>query len=380
MRLGPLLASALICATTFALAQERPRGRRVTIAASGDALLHIKVVKSAEAHGWGRVFEGLAQSLSADEIGFVNLESPLVDDVRDVRSGSPPILGAPPSAARGLADAGVDVVGLANNHSYDQRAIGMARTIEALDRAGVIGVGAHADEARAYAHRIVERSGVRVAFLSYTERVNGGPGGRPPAAYVASYRNQEERLEDALHAAQREADVVVLGVHWSHDFIEEPHRSQRERAERWVEAGADLILGTGPHILQRVERLSSPRGDAVVAYSLGNLVSNQGKRFRHGRRISEAVHPALRMPETRDGVVLRTTFDVGERIAIGSLRATPLWTANNFWQMAAGEERDYDIRVTRWTDPDDPLARARREAVQKTLGDAVRVDPIEARR
>lgn len=379
MRFVPFVLSALICATTFAFAQQSDR-RRITIAASGDALLHIKVVKAAETHGWGRVFGGLKQALESREIAFVNLETPLVDDVRDVRTGSPPILGAPPSAASGLAEAGVDVVGLANNHSYDQRAIGMARTIEALDRAGVVAVGAHADEARAHGHRVIERHGVRVAFLSYTERINGGPGGRPPAAYVASLRNGEDRLEEALRAARNEADVVVLGVHWSHDFIESPRRGQRERAERWIEAGADLILGTGPHVLQRVERLPSPRGEAVVAYSLGNLVSNQGKRFRLGRRISDAVHPALRLPETRDGVVLRTSFELGSEVRVGSLRATPLWTANNFWEMAAGRERDYDIRVTRWTDPDDPLARERQRAVQQALGDAVEVDSIEAAR
>lgn len=379
MRFAPLVLSALVCATTFALAQERAP-RQITIAASGDALLHIKVVKAAETHGWARVFGGLKQSLDTREVAFVNLETPLVDDVRDVRTGSPPILGAPSSAARGLAEAGVDVVGLANNHSYDQRAIGMARTIEALDHAGVVAVGAHADEARAYGHSVIERHGVRVAFLSYTERINGGPGGRPPAAYVASLRNTEDRLDDALRSARRDADVVVLGVHWSHDFIDTPRRGQRRRAERWIEAGADLILGTGPHVLQRVERLPSPRGEAVVAYSLGNLVSNQGKRFRYGRSISDAVHPALRLPETRDGVVLRTQFELGSQVRVGSLRATPLWTANNFWEMAAGREREYDIRVTRWTEPDDPLAQARRAAVQAALGEAVVVDPIEAAR
>ncbi len=378
MRLVPLIISSLLCTATYVLAQGTPPARTVTIAASGDALLHIKVVKSANTHGWSRVFRGLQESIDASDIAFINLETPLVEDVREVRTGSPPILGAPSSAAQGLADAGVDVVGLANNHSYDQRAIGMARTITALDNAGVVGVGAHPEEARAYAHRIVERAGVRVAFLSYTARINGGPGGRPPAAYVATFRNHEEQLEAALRTAQADADIVVLGVHWSHDFVEEPHRVQRRWAAQWVEAGADLILGTGPHVLQRVDRVSSPRGDAVVAYSLGNLVSNQGKRFRHGRRISDAVHPALRLAETRDAVVLRTRFQISDRVSINSLRATPLWTANNFWEMAAGDERDYDIRVTRWTDATDPLTQARRAAVQQALGDAVTLEPIEA--
>ncbi|HJL44603.1 MAG TPA: CapA family protein, partial [Polyangiaceae bacterium LLY-WYZ-15_(1-7)] len=142
--------------------------RRVTVAASGDLLLHIKVVKAARDQGWDRVFRGLRQLLGPDEIGFANLETPLVDDVRDVHTGSPPTLGAPPEAAAALARSGLDVVGCANNHSWDQAAVGLARTVEALEAAGVVPVGAHVEEEAAYGHRVVERGGLRVAFLSYT--------------------------------------------------------------------------------------------------------------------------------------------------------------------------------------------------------------------
>ncbi|MEM9072481.1 MAG: CapA family protein [Myxococcota bacterium] len=350
-------------------AQDEPR--EVTIAASGDILLHIKVVQAAEARGWGRVFGALRELLPADAIAFANLETPLVDDVRPVATGSPPILGAPSEAAAGLAASGVDVLGCANNHAFDQRATGLARTMAALEEAGLVGVGADPEPDAAFGHAVVERNGIRTAFLSYTERVNGGPGGRPPAAHVASLR-EEGRLEAALAAAREDADLVVLAVHWSHDFVTRPRRGQRRRAHRWVELGADFIVGTGPHVLQEVERVTSPRGDAVVAYSLGNLVSNQGKLYRPGRRASPRAHEALRIPETRDGVILLPRFALeGERIVLRALAGRPLFTGNNHWDRVRDRETDFDIWIQALGSADEAHQEARLPAIQAALGPAV---------
>jgi len=349
--------------------------RQVSIDASGDLLLHIKVVKAAHAHGWERVFEGLAAAQDPRAITYVNLETPLTEEVRPVKSGSPPVLGAPPSAAAGLAAAGVDVVGCANNHSYDQLAHGMSLTVDALEEASLVAVGAGADEDRAFGHRVVERDGVRVAFLSYTERINHGPGSREPRARVAWLRH-EERFDAAIAAAREDADLVVLGVHWSHDFVERPLHVQRRKARAWAEAGVDLILGTGPHVLQEVERLPTDRGETIVAYSLGNLVSNQGQRWRPNRRISDAVHPALRLPETRDGALLRTRFTRRGERWVADVRATPLWTANNFFAWAADRRgTEHDIRVRRLADSPAEVQEARWSTIADTLGDEVRVDP-----
>ena len=341
----------------------------------GDVLLHIKVVKAGTAHGWNRVFEGLRDVIDDDDIAFANLETPLVDDVRPVATGSPPILGAPAAAAEGMAHAGIDVLGCANNHAYDQRAVGMKRTVSAIRAAGLEAVGADEDEDAAFGHRIVERDGVRTAFLSYTERINTGPGERPPSAHVAWMRS-EGRLEAALRAARADADVVVLAVHWSHDFVDRPRRGQRRRAREWIELGADLVVGTGPHVLQEVERVPSPRGEAVVAYSLGNLVSNQGKLFRPGRRASERAHQALRIPETRDGVLLRTRFRTENgRVEIASLQGRPLWTDNNYWDLARRTTTEYDIRVLPMAHASEAVREARLPAIRAQLGDAVELVP-----
>ena len=369
--LGCLLASGLAAPAGKAQAPDTEAHGEVSVAAMGDILLHIKVVEAARAHGWDRVFGALAALLPDDDVALANLETPLVDDIRPVRTGSPPILGAPGEAAGALARAGVDVLACANNHAYDQRAMGLWRTLEALRAVGLVGAGAGRSQEAAFGPRVVVRQEQRVAVLSYTERVNTGPGSLPPAAHIARIDGQE-RLLAALRVARERADLVVLAVHWSHDFVDRPRRGQRRRARAWIEAGADLVVGTGPHVLQRVERVPSPRGEAVVAYSLGNLVSNQGKLYRPGRRASPRAHVALTLPETRDGLLLRARFRVeAGRVTVASLRGVPLWTENNHWEHARGAARDRDIRVIPLAYADEAVLRARLPAIRAAVGPAV---------
>lgn len=359
-----------------AAAAPATEARTVTVAATGDLLLHIKVVQTARASGWDRVFEGIREASRPSDITFANLETPLVEDVLEVRTGSPPVLGAPATALPALVRAGVDVLGTSNNHAYDQQSSGLRRTVEAGRAEGLVMVGADVGRDAASAPAFLERDGLRVAFLHYTRRINRGPGERPPEAYVATLRD-EERFDAALTTARAQAEVVVLGVHWSHDFVERPSHWQRRMARRWIDAGVDVILGTGPHVLQEVEILESPRGQAVVAYSLGNAVSNQGQRYRVGRRPNPRVHPALMIPGTRDAVMLRVQMAAPAegRVTVASLEATPLWTDNNFWRRHAREESEWDVRVRRLAAMDDPTQTERLPAIQAALGDAVRVVP-----
>lgn len=344
---------------------------RVRIAGGGDLLLHIKVNKAAERHGWDHVFGALEPIFSEDEIAFANLETPLVDDVNEVRTGSPPILGAPAEAATALANAGVDVLGCANNHALDQRAVGLARTVTAVEDAGIACIGA-GDRETIWTPRVVHRGGLRVAFLSTTQRVNRGPGTREPEAFVACHRTDPERLMTAIDQAREVADVVVLAVHWSHDFAERPSRHQRRLAREWVDRGVDLILGTGPHVLQKIVRTTSPRGDAVIAYSLGNLVSNQGQRWEPGRRVSAAAHTAVRIPDTRDGLVLRTEFTkVDGQLELSRLEGVPLFTVNNYWAWWFERAVGHDIRVIRLADADEDVQQSRLPAIRAAIGDEV---------
>jgi poly-gamma-glutamate capsule biosynthesis protein CapA/YwtB (metallophosphatase superfamily) len=345
--------------------------RSVTIAGGGDVLAHIRVVAAARAGSWDRVLEGVREVVRESDVAFANLETPLSEE-RPVESGSPPILGAPPELATGLAAAGIDVLSIANNHAWDQWARGAERTVAAVRAAHMGAIGAGPTLEDAFAPYVIERSGLRVAFVGITERVNAGPGHSPPEALIARW-DDDARVAAAIERARAEADVVVVSIHWSHDFVERPNGRQRQRARLLVDHGADVILGHGPHVLHAVERMSSPRGEAICAYSLGNLVSNQGLRYRVGRRAAAGAHIATWLPTSRDGAWLRVEVtSTAGRIAIGRVEAVPLFTFNNFWDTERQRGLSPDIRVQRLAAVTEaPLRAERRPIIATTLTDTV---------
>ena len=354
-----------------------PAPRGVTIGASGDLLFHLKVIRSAREHvddgGARHVLAGLREVITEDEIAFANLETPLSTRI-DPETGDPPVMGAPAEFAEAVAAAGLDAVSVANNHSYDQMAAGLDDTLRALGGVGVGAVGASAEEGSTAGPLVIARDGVRVAFVAFTERVNRGPATRGPHVLVARY--EDALAQRVLERAREVADVVVLSIHWSHDFVDSPRIAQRQRARRLVDAGADLIVGHGPHVLQTVERFETPRGDAVVAYSLGNLVSNQGMRYWAGRRIPSNMHPAVVIPEVRDGAWLRTRFTLDEgRLSVRTLEAVPLWTRNNFLDVALHRADRLDIGVGPLRAASPELQAERRPRIAEALGDAVTLLP-----
>ncbi|MEZ4340956.1 MAG: CapA family protein, partial [Sandaracinaceae bacterium] len=244
--IAALLSVAL--AASFGRAQPAAT-RRVVIGGSGDVLFHTRVVAAAAANGgFDHVFSGLRTVISEDEIAFANLETPLSTDHAPMR-GDPPRLGAPPAAAAALNRAGIDVLSLANNHAWDQRVEGMVDTIAALDGSHIAHVGVGPDEDEAPGPVIIERTGVRVAFVAFTVILQGSPGTRRPAVRVSMW--DERRARRVLGEAREQADLVVASMHWGIGYRHDDRSEQRTRAAFLVEHGADLVLGHGPHVLQR---------------------------------------------------------------------------------------------------------------------------------
>ncbi|MBX3274800.1 MAG: CapA family protein [Sandaracinaceae bacterium] len=368
-RAALLLALGCLAAAVARGRAQPAAARRVVIGASGDVLFHTRVVASARASGgFDHTLSGLRSIVTDAEIAFANLETPLSTEHAPMR-GDPPRLGAPPEAAGALARAGIDVLSVANNHAWDQRAEGLVETVAALEAAGIASVGAAPDEEDAPGPIVIERAGVRVAFVAFTDVLQGHPGTRRPPLRVATW--DERRARRALERARARADLVVASMHWGLGYRHDDRSEQRSAAAALVRHGADLVLGHGPHVLQRVERVSSPRGEALVVYSLGNLVSNQGYLYRRGVRERSAELP-LREPATRDGVWLRAGLELRDgRVAIGGVEAIPLWTHNNHWDV---ERRRVppDVRVLPHRDVDDDALRAeRRAAIEAVLGPVV---------
>jgi poly-gamma-glutamate synthesis protein (capsule biosynthesis protein) len=239
--------------------------------AVGDVMLARSIGERILAQGPGAALVGLQQTLLSAELLAVNLECV----ISDVGEPAPKayVFRAPPAAVEALAGAGVDVVSLANNHAYDFGAAAVDDMLPRLTERGIVAVGAGANDAAAHAPAIVTRNGVRVAFLAYVDvPVEGG--GFDTRTWTAGPETpglawaEAGRIAEDVAAARQAAEVVVVMLHFGLEGRPEETASQRALARAAVDAGAALVLGAHPHVLQRTERYNG----GLIAYSLGNFV------------------------------------------------------------------------------------------------------------
>jgi poly-gamma-glutamate capsule biosynthesis protein CapA/YwtB (metallophosphatase superfamily) len=205
------------------------------------------------------------RALERADIAFGNLESPVS------RRGTPfeklYNFRGTPAALRGLArHSGIDVLNLANNHSGDYGTVALMDTVRGVERLGMKAVGAGRNLRRALRPQIVERLGLRVAFVGFSEVAPvefAATPDRPGTAWATP-----EAVTTAVHRARRRADVVVATFHWGVEKAAMESAAQQSLAAAATAAGAQLVIGAHPHVLQPLKR----QGSALVAYSLGNFV------------------------------------------------------------------------------------------------------------
>lgn len=282
-----------IAARAAALAQPKS----ATLLFVGDVMLARGVAFYTAREGGGDYrfpFIYVSSTLRAADLAVGNLEHPVSDRGRN--QGSEYSLRASPKAVEGLADAGFDLVSLANNHLWDWGADALEDTLSLLDAAGVAHAGAGMDERDANAPVLIDVKGNRFAFLSWTDLYPEGLEAKGDAPGISRFRADEAVAR--VRELANWYDLVIVLFHWGDEYQENANESQRRIAESLVDAGADLVIGHHPHVVQEVERY----GKGWIAYSLGNFIFDQG--------FSEA---------TMRGLVLRVTATDGAITAVESL-------------------------------------------------------------
>lgn len=262
------LVAALWRRLVAALCRPAP-SKRATVVTLGDIMLSRKVLRAMlAAHDWSLPFRRTYPILKAGDITFANLESPFSDGGGYVLSGMS-FKAEPPSVA-GLKLGGLDVVSLANNHFGNQGRHGMVYTFRHLKANGIKYCGAGSDFGEAHTPAIVERNGVKVAFLSYNEiwpYEYTARGGTPGLAWMES----PGRITRDIRAANALADVVIVSYHWGVEYTPHPNARQRSYGRMAIAAGADAVIAQHPHVVQAVEWYKG----RFIAYSLGNFVFDQ---------------------------------------------------------------------------------------------------------
>ena len=227
----------------------------VTLALLGDIQLGRGVAQAHADGSWEEALPYLQPTLEGADLALANLESPLSDQPLPYL-GEGYNLCAPAESVHALTTAGIDLLALANNHVDDCRAGGEPSTLNILETAGLAGISEDTNT--------VMRSinGVPLAMLVFDD---------------VSTPLEEKAALQAVRQADQSAGVVVVSMHWGAEYQAAPTPSQRALAQSLAEAGADLIWGHHPHVLQPLEYLPRPNGQppALVAYSLGNALFDQ---------------------------------------------------------------------------------------------------------
>ncbi|MER5903175.1 CapA family protein [Streptomyces mirabilis] len=250
-----------------------------TLVASGDVLAHTSVTERANADAGGTgydflpMFEGVKPLVAGADLAICHMETVYGSD--GDRTGNPAFK-IPPHVADGLAATGYDACSTASNHSLDDGAAGVRRTLDALDLAGVRHAGSARTEHEAYVPTLLRAGSAMVAHLAYTYGTDGFPmpQGQP---WSVNLIDRDRILADARAARKAGADVVVVSLHWGTEWQEQPNTQQTTLSRELTASRTDgrpdidLILGTHARVPQAYEKVNG----TWVVYGMGDQIAGE---------------------------------------------------------------------------------------------------------
>ncbi|MFI6048641.1 CapA family protein [Streptomyces violascens] len=314
-RVGAAAAAALLLAATAGCssghrpphpqgtqrspASEAARAQRpFTLVATGDVLPHDSTIERANSDAGGRGYDfrpmlaGVKRIISRADLAICHMETVYGADEGPFTGY--PAFTSPPQVAAALKDTGYDSCSTASNHTLDDGADGIARTLKAFDQAGLKHTGSGRTASESAAPARLSAGGARVAQLAYTYDTNGYPmpDGRPWAVHLI---DQKKIIEDARAARAAGADIVVVSLHWGTEWQTEPDEQQLTLGRALTASRTsgrpdiDLILGTHAHIPQAYEKVNGTwivygEGDQVA----GEMFNETGERDHRGNMSSIA--------------------------------------------------------------------------------------------
>ena len=245
----------------------------------GDIMLDRGVERMVEEHGkedYRFPFLQIADYLKEADILFGNLEGPISDKGKKV--GSIYSFRSEPKAIEGLVFAGFDILSVANNHVFDYGKEAMEDTFLRLKLSGIDYVGGGFDEQEAYypvvkevdgAHPSLNSGQTKIAFLAYTDlgsKYWAAKGKNSGIAWL-----DKERMMSDIKNTKNKADIVIISFHYGREYNPDPSSFQISISRAAIDAGADLVIGHHPHVVQSIEKYK----EGYIAYSLGNFVFDQ---------------------------------------------------------------------------------------------------------
>ena len=265
----------------------------------GDIILSRSVAKKIKAKkDINYPFLKMKDYLNGVDLVFGNLENPITDGP-EVKTGSM-VFHADPGIEQALKNANISIVSLANNHTPNYGKKGLLDTFDYLKKADIKYAGAGKNDIEADKPTIFEIQGIKFAFLAYNDSdvipASYGAGANRAGTNLMSIK----KLTEAVKKAKSQADLVIISMHSGKEYTENINDSQKKFARAAIDAGAELVIGHHPHVVQRVEKYK----DKYIFYSLGNFIFDQ-----------------MWSEDTKKGIAAKIFFN---KTGVGKIEITPI--------------------------------------------------------
>ena len=255
-------------------------------------------------------FEAVKKYFDSANYTVGNLETVLGGD--DIGPQDYPCFNTPDSFAEAAQRAGFDLFTTANNHCCDQGTAALIRTLDILDSLNIAHVGTSRSQEERDKIVVKDINGITFAFLSYTYGTNGMP---YENEYNVNLLNEQDIVSDIQKAKALNPDFIVVMPHWGTEYQTQPNQNQRDIADIIFNAGADIIIGSHPHVLQPMEIREIQNSDGTtrecfIIYSMGNFISSQTT------------------PPRNASIILNMDFKKveGQKAEITKVSFVPIWT------------------------------------------------------
>ncbi|MTI68493.1 MAG: CapA family protein [Firmicutes bacterium] len=299
--------------------KNNPSKINISISAVGDIMFHTPQIKAAFKEGvfdFTNNFSKVKKYIESSDLALANFES--VTAGNEHRFRGYPTFNSPKQTLDAIKDAGFDILSTANNHSIDMGKEGIIDTIDYINKLNLKNVGTYKTPNKKVLTEDV--NGVKISFLSYTYGCNGLESRLTDKelSYMVNMIDKEKIKSDLVKVENSDTDLTVVFIHWGHEYHRNPSLYQKNLAKNMVKWGADIILGSHPHVIQESEFISYKGEEKFVIYSLGNFISNQRRETLSFKNRNY----------TEDGVIVKINITkdyIKDKVSIKEVNYIPTW-------------------------------------------------------
>lgn len=241
-------------------------GRSVHLVFVGDIMLSRQIGKIIDANDPIYPFILIEPYIQVADIAFGNLENPV--SIRGINQGSIYSFRAKPETLKGLKFAGFDIVSIANNHMFDWGKDAFVDTMDYLSNESIKFIGGARKIEETRIPIVFQEAGERICYLAYTEFA---PRSTTLGTQGMAFSNTQEIASDIGLSKAQGCSTIIISLHWGNEYEIKSSTEQKEIAHALIDAGAKVVIGHHPHVLQEIEKYK----DGLIAYSLGNFIFDQ---------------------------------------------------------------------------------------------------------